>query len=67
MVDLPGQGSLQPVGNMARHFLVQPDCSLAQARIELGGALDLGVVGRIGRAQFGNLAAEHKAGKTLIK
>src|SRR5271163_3281032 len=40
MIDLPGQGRLQPVGNMSRHLLVKADSSLAQARVESGGTLD---------------------------
>src|SRR4029077_20847940 len=40
MVDLPGQGGLQPVGNMAGHLLVQADSSLPEACIELDGTLD---------------------------
>src|SRR6266851_10015557 len=40
MVDLPRQRGLQTVRYMPRHFLVQADSSLAEARVKFGDALD---------------------------
>src|SRR3954451_2174751 len=49
MIRLASQSSLQAVGDMPWHFLVQADSPLAQSRIKFRGTTD-GLLGRLGSA-----------------